>query len=71
MNPGWILLADPTRGDRMWHDIVKTEHDEDGWKLTASCGRELVTQLAGEGRADPPADGIVCRECAEAAATAH
>jgi hypothetical protein len=66
MNPGWVLLADPERGDRMWHTVAGTEHHDDGWHVTAVCGR--VVDVDDEPRpVTAPAGGAdVCRECAVA-----
>lgn len=66
MNPGWILLADPERGDRMWRQVTATPHVERGTRLTVACGREATLYEDADLESSPPAGAEVCLECAAA-----
>jgi hypothetical protein len=48
----------------MWHQVASTEHVEDGWRVTASCGREVTMDAEARPMASVPAGGIVCEACA-------
>lgn len=46
MNPGWILLADPERGDRMWRQVTATPHVDADLESSPPAGAEVCLECA-------------------------